>query len=91
MPALFMLDAKWKADGLPGLEFSPWPLVIAGIAGAILGVVMAILYRNWDRVPLKTYEWEEDDSVPDWFPEPAKPSDDGEDARFPEEQKRDRS
>jgi len=56
------------------------------LSGAILGVVMAILYRQWDRVPLKTYEWEEDDSVPDWFPEPA---DDGDDARFPEERSRD--
>ena len=59
------------------------------LTGAILGVVMAILYRNWDKVPLKTYEWEEDDSVPDWFPEPAKPADEAEDARFPEEEKRD--
>lgn len=40
------------------------------LAGAILGVMMAILYRRWDRVPVKRYEWEDDDSVPDWFPEP---------------------
>ena len=53
------------------------------LSGAILGVIMAILYRNWDRVPLKRYEWEDDDSVPDWFPEPA---DDTRDARFPEEE-----
>jgi hypothetical protein len=30
---------------------------------------MAVLYRDWDRVPVKRYDWEEDDSVPDWFPE----------------------
>ena len=58
------------------------------LSGAILGVAMAILYRNWDRVPLKTYEWEEDDSVPDWFPEAR---DEGDDARFPEERKNERS
>jgi membrane associated rhomboid family serine protease len=39
------------------------------LAGAVLGVAMAILYRRWDRVPLKRYDWEDDDSVPDWFPE----------------------
>ncbi len=38
------------------------------LSGAVLGVIMAALYRKWDRVPLKTYEWEEDDTVPDWFP-----------------------
>lgn len=38
------------------------------LSGAVLGVAMAILYRNWDRVPLKRYEWEDDDTVPDWFP-----------------------
>lgn len=39
------------------------------LAGALLGVAMAVLYRDWDRVPIKRYEWEEDDSVPDWFPD----------------------
>ncbi len=39
------------------------------LSGALLGVLMAFLYRDWDRVPLKRYEWEDDDSVPDWFPE----------------------
>jgi hypothetical protein len=39
------------------------------LSGALLGVVMAVLYRQWDRVPLKRYEWEEDDSVPEWFPD----------------------
>lgn len=40
------------------------------LSGAILGVIMAVLYRRWDRVPLKRYEWEDDDAVPDWFPDP---------------------
>ena len=29
-PALFMLDAKWRAEGLPGLEFSMGPLLLGG-------------------------------------------------------------
>lgn len=40
------------------------------LSGAVLGIVMAFLYRDWDRVPVKRYEWEDDDTVPDWFPEP---------------------
>ncbi|MCB9529781.1 MAG: OPT/YSL family transporter [Myxococcales bacterium] len=46
LPALFMLDAKWKAEGLPGIEFSPWPLLFGGVAGAILGVVLIIPLRK---------------------------------------------
>lgn len=46
LPALFMLDAKWKAQGLPGIEFSPWPLLFGGVAGAILGVVLIIPLRK---------------------------------------------
>lgn len=38
------------------------------LSGAILGVVMAIVYRRWDVTPVKRYSWEDDDSVPDWFP-----------------------
>jgi membrane associated rhomboid family serine protease len=40
------------------------------LSGALLGVIMAILYRDWDRVPVQRYEWEDDDTVPDWFPDP---------------------
>src|SRR5690606_24232028 len=40
VPALYLLDAKWRADGLEGLDFQLWPLVLAGIAGAVLGVVV---------------------------------------------------
>ena len=46
LPALFMLDAKWRADGLAGIEFSPWPLLLGGIAGAVLGVVLIIPLRK---------------------------------------------
>lgn len=46
------------------------------LSGAILGVALAIVYRKWDKVPLKRYAWEDDDSVPEWFPQhEAKPED----------------
>ena len=40
------------------------------LTGAIFGVVMALRYHDWDRVPVKRYDWEDDDSVPDWYPDP---------------------
>ena len=40
------------------------------LSGAMTGLLLAILYRRWDRVPLLRYEWEDDDSVPEWYPEP---------------------
>lgn len=43
------------------------------LSGAILGVAMAIVYRRWDVTPVKRYSWEEDDSVPDWFPQKEPP------------------
>jgi putative OPT family oligopeptide transporter len=46
VPALFMLDAKWRAAGEAGLEFSPWPLAVAGVAGAILGVAVTTIIRS---------------------------------------------
>lgn len=45
------------------------------LAGALTGVVLAFVYRRWDRVPLVRYDWEDDDSVPEWYP-------DGPDDRF---------
>lgn len=38
------------------------------LSGAILGVALAIAYRRWDLTPVKRYAWEDDDSVPEWFP-----------------------
>ena len=52
------------------------------LMGLTLSAVMAVLYRRWDRVPIKRYDWEEDDSVPDWFPEKE------DDADFDEDDKR---
>jgi membrane associated rhomboid family serine protease len=40
------------------------------LSGAVTGLLLAILYRRWDRVPLLRYDWEDDDSVPEWYPEP---------------------
>lgn len=49
------------------------------LAGAVLGVAMALVYHRWDRVPVKRYEWEDDDSVPDWFPDPERDIQDDDD------------
>jgi membrane associated rhomboid family serine protease len=39
------------------------------LSGALIGVLMAFVYIKWDKVPLLRYDWEDDDTVPDWFPE----------------------
>jgi membrane associated rhomboid family serine protease len=39
------------------------------LSGAILGVALALVYRKWDVTPVKRYAWEDDDSVPEWFPQ----------------------
>ncbi|MBT8041110.1 MAG: rhomboid family intramembrane serine protease [Xanthomonadales bacterium] len=39
------------------------------LTGAVVGVALAFAFARWDRVPLLRYEWEDDDSVPDWYPE----------------------
>lgn len=39
------------------------------LGGAVMGLITAIVFRNWDRPPMVRYEWEDDDTVPDWFPE----------------------
>lgn len=46
------------------------------LGGAILGVAMAIVFRRWDVTPVKRYSWEDDDSVPDWFPQKEPPLND---------------
>jgi len=40
------------------------------LSGAVIGVLLAIGFRKRDRVPLVRYDWEDDDSVPEWYPEP---------------------
>ena len=39
------------------------------LSGAVLGVLLAFVFRNHDRVPPVRYPWEDDDSVPEWYPE----------------------
>ena len=39
------------------------------LTGAVMGVLLAFIYRNWDRTPLFRYDWEDDDSIPEWYPE----------------------
>ena len=39
------------------------------LSGAAFGVLLAVLYRNWDRAPIMRYDWEDDDTVPEWYPE----------------------
>ena len=39
------------------------------LSGAIIGTLLAWVYRKRDLVPLKRYTWEYDDSVPEWYPE----------------------
>ena len=38
------------------------------LSGAVLGIALAIAFRHWDLTPVKRYDWEDDDSVPEWFP-----------------------
>ena len=39
------------------------------LSGAVMGVLLAFAYGAWDRVPLVRYDWEDDDTVPDWYPD----------------------
>jgi len=39
------------------------------LSGAVFGVLLAFVFRKWDRTPLVRYSWEDDDSVPEWYPE----------------------
>jgi len=55
------------------------------LSGAILGVALAIVYRRWDITPVKRYAWEDDDSVPEWFPRQETPLEDHSNEVFDEE------
>jgi membrane associated rhomboid family serine protease len=39
------------------------------LSGAVTGLLLAFVFRRWDRVPLVRYEWEDDEKVPEWYPE----------------------
>lgn len=46
LPALFMLNALWEKTGEPVLSFTPWPFILAAIAGSLIGVVLIIPLRK---------------------------------------------
>jgi membrane associated rhomboid family serine protease len=39
------------------------------LGGAVVGLLLAFVYVDRDRVPLVRYDWEDDDEVPEWYPE----------------------
>jgi membrane associated rhomboid family serine protease len=48
----------------PGGQGMSWELHASGMA---VGVVLALIFRNWDLPPMKRYDWEdEDEEPPDW-------------------------
>ena len=52
------------------------------LSGAVIGVALAFWYSKWDRVPIIRYEWEEDETVPEWYPEKS-----GEEIDLPDDQR----
>ncbi|MEM1080587.1 MAG: rhomboid family intramembrane serine protease [Pseudomonadota bacterium] len=44
---------------LPAAPDMSWELHASGF---VLGVWMAVVFRNWDRPPMKRYDWEDDDA-----------------------------
>jgi len=63
---------------LPAGRGMSWEL---HLSGAVMGVVLAFLYRGWDHPPVKRYDWEdelehESEFGPDQdFPDPDRPAD----------------
>ena len=51
---------------LPIREKMSWEL---HLSGAVLGVLLAIVFRRWDRIRIKQYDWEDNDETPDWYKE----------------------
>ena len=39
------------------------------LGGAVVGLLLAFVYSDRDRVPLVRYDGEDDDEVPEWYPE----------------------
>jgi len=54
---------------LPIREKMSWEL---HLSGAVLGVLLALVYRRWDRIRIKRYDWEDNDDVPEWYTEAEK-------------------
>ncbi len=49
---------------LPAGRGMSWEL---HLSGAVLGVVLAFLYRDWDRPPVKRYDWDDEDDNEESF------------------------
>ena len=64
MVAFFYGSMVWGV--LPIRQHMSWEM---HLAGAFWGIGLAIWFRSWDRPPVVRYDWEEDDTVPDWFPD----------------------
>ncbi|MBL37444.1 MAG: rhomboid family intramembrane serine protease [Xanthomonadales bacterium] len=58
---------------LPAGPTMSWELHASGLA---LGVAMALRYRDWDRPPMKRYEWEDEEIPEDDSHEPWREPDD---------------
>ena len=58
---------------LPIKERVSWEL---HLSGAVLGVLMALVFHKWDRTPVKRYDWEDDDEIPEWYIESDKEASD---------------
>lgn len=54
---------------LPIREKMSWELHLSGV---VLGVLLALRFRHWDRIRIKEYDWEENDEIPDWYKEEEK-------------------
>lgn len=51
---------------LPSAPSTSWELHASGL---VLGVLCALVYRHWDRPPMKRYEWEDEDDETDDDPD----------------------
>ncbi len=49
---------------LPAGRGMSWEL---HLSGAVFGVVLAFLYRDWDRPPVKRYDWDDEDDDDDSY------------------------
>jgi membrane associated rhomboid family serine protease len=66
---------------LPSRPHISWEL---HLSGALMGFILAFVFRKSDRIPVKRYAWEYDESVPEWYPEEKDPE-----FRLPEHKKND--
>ena len=58
---VWFLYGSLAAGLVPGRAGVSWEL---HLAGTVLGAVLAVVYRHWDRPPRKRYEWEQEEDPP---------------------------